>query len=364
MSGQSIFARGIKVTNAAVNHGAGGRWRVELNDPATYHGFGDIAVGSDDTLYLVYSSRARHESADGVLKAATSTDYGATWTNPVTLLSPSTGRDLRDATITIDPVTGLFHIVVNDCAKVEGASPDVLRILRGPSLTSLTDATITQPYTLRSFARSKIHRLNIYMYLAACGRDTGDSVLHPAMMISSDDGATWTPQKTFPTEAGNESCLYFARTAEAPMDYRMFLLTRHNTSGNRAFVQYTDYAGEFGSTYQGPFNLPFGASGGPAVFQMDGYLMMIARHDRRGQHGFVSYSLNGLDWTLPELFTPSRPVYGSLVQFPDGRVLVMTTQEWGTGAVNASMFLQWFVPPSFAEVVARLDALPAVEPTP
>lgn len=170
-------------------------WEPSFPAPVTvatggHNAFPGLAMLASGTLYAAWRAGSQHAGgADGVIKAATSTDNGATWSTATTILSEAS-VDYRDPTLAMlsdgriacqffkyvsGTPTGVFVAYSSDNGATWGAPASIPFGFTGWAACSGPIAEPT-PGTLVA---------------CAYGKDTAQKFTSVRAIVSTDNGATW-----------------------------------------------------------------------------------------------------------------------------------------------------------------------------
>lgn len=298
-------------------------------DTRPHHSFGSISTGKNGEVFLLYRSGFHHgvdsQNIGGDIMISEYDEPNDKWSDPQLLIAADTNRDLRDITLTFDEITNLYYLVYAD-ADINYGTDHKLVILRGSDPYNLTEdvSPATPPFDEVNQTFHHIIRNGSYMYLPIYGRSATMTDYAVAILRAGGNGQTWTTLTVLEENAHNEMGMYFTINPETKTQ-RMNLIIR----GSEGYHRYSD---DYGVTWSEPKSISFNADGGPQVFDMNGYYMLVARDQRKGnEHNYIyaAYSLDGVEWHGRERIGDVGPSYASVATTPSGKMLICYFEEWG-----------------------------------
>ncbi len=179
---------------------------VTIASDAKYNAFPWVAVTKFGKLIAIYREGASHTSIDGKITINTSTDGGATWSGKTYIASPAGGHDYRDPSI-VSTRTG--RLIVNffdwdgTIAIVKTMYSDDAAATWS-SLVALSPTPFTDATGAATSAGILQHSTGL-LVMPIYGRDTGDTQDRLAVVISGDDGLTWTSRINVTAASGGYS---------------------------------------------------------------------------------------------------------------------------------------------------------------
>lgn len=156
-----------------------------------YSAFPSVAALLDGSLIMVYRQGTDHSvSRDGVVKKATSTDQGRTWTAPVTIASAPAGTDLRDPCVSLSRDGAKLYLTYFKGTTALAAAGVFFRSSTDGGATWGTEVRIDAlPYAASSAPAIELDNGTLVVpYYGRSGAETWDSVWTGK---STDGGATW-----------------------------------------------------------------------------------------------------------------------------------------------------------------------------
>lgn len=196
--------------------GAVGDWRIVQEDtinpigngsvrragiPRYYTGgsahsaFPSVAVQRNGTVIMVWRQGSDHvTSRDGVIKKATSTDQGRTWSAATTIKSAAVGIDLRDPCISLSRDGTKLYLVYFEGTTALAANGVYFSQSTDGGVTWSTSVRVeAQPYSASSGGCVELD--NGTLVVPWYGRASGDSFDSVWTSKSVNGGTTWTETK-------------------------------------------------------------------------------------------------------------------------------------------------------------------------
>lgn len=277
--------------------------------------FPGLAHCPDGSYLAMWRHGTAHDSTDGEIYKATSTDQGATWGTPAPVFT--FGTDLRDVGLTRhhDRIIATFTDSVtagSDLVPYFAYSDD-------SGATWSTPTAIDHGFSDWAVVAAPIVVDNGDWYACLFGLDVGDPDWSSVIVKSSDEGANWAVESTVwdGTTAGSSS----SEPCLIQVGVEWICSLRREDLGDTAFY--------VASSPAGPWSLrsTHGGLGRPNLAHINDELWLMNRNtEKRIAASFDA----GLHW-IPMFDTPSGTAatmtYGQMVQRPDGKVLLVYAEE-------------------------------------
>lgn len=326
------------------------------NRNMSHYAFGSVCVGRNQELYYVFRKGFDHGvSVDpespyyqigGDLYYTVSYDFGETWADPVMFLEHTTGRDLRDVTLSYYDDHDMYVLIYEDCSIDYSEHSGVLHIMSTPNLarprsshhildpfpiTNMSDWTLP---TSNMFAElnqtfSRLIPLGSYFFLPFYGTDDGTNF--GAGVIRFTRGVYDNPSgevlKKWDADGSNECTFY--TTCDGTGIIRFNVLFRgggDNSTGDNAMISYSD---DYGATWSEKQELGFNAAGGPQVFDLNGIYMLVARDQKNSviNYTYAMFSKDGQHWGNRIPLSCNGTSYASIAQLNSGKTLLFYSKE-------------------------------------
>lgn len=262
--------------------------------------FPSVCVLANGTALLAYRHGTNHSAArDGVIRIATSTDMGRTWSAPTTIFSGPIGTDLRDPCVSLSrDGTAIYLTFFKGTAVFAAAGVFFTKSTDGGATWSPEVRIDSLPYAASSAPVVELNNGTLVMpFYGRAGAEVWDSVWTSK---STDGGATWAAQVriingTTATDHRQEPYIALLGTT-AIMGYR------HGTAASIGISTSVDNTVNWSAGAA-----KFAGSGRPNVFfTNDNTLSCIYRSTVNEDAVIRSSKDNGTSWT-PERLVDFAP---------------------------------------------------------
>lgn len=328
---------------------------VWWNRNMAHYAFGSVCVGRNDELYYVFrkgfdhgvskDSGSQFYQIGGDLYYTVSYDFGETWADPVMFLEHTTGRDLRDVTLSYYPEHDMYVLIYEDCSIDYSVHSGVLHIMSTPNLarprsadhrldpfpiSNMSEWTLptADMHTELNQAFSRLIPCGSYFYLPFYG--TSDATHFGAGVLRFVRGVVGLPSceviKKWDADGSNECTFYLTCNGTGIVRFNMlFRGGGANNTGDNATWSYSD---DYGVTWSEKTDLGFNAAGGPQVFDLTGTYMLVARDQKPDiNYTYAMYSKDGHTWSNRIQLSSLGTSYASIAQLRNGRTLLFYSKE-------------------------------------
>lgn len=228
--------------------------------------FPDVVVDPDgdgvDDLLMVYRWASAHQGVPSQLRFVKSTDGGATWGTPSTVMSSET-IDYRDPSLSVTRQGRLFLSYFTATASTGASNASQVRF-RDKGQTAFTAPVTVKSSTLNAaFTTAKIVQLtNGQLLMPVYGTPKAGGPHHAVVIASTDGGLTWDGTLTgHQKTVGSSSSIYYqepAITEIEPGHVRMIIRSATTVSGGTVHgpgYQSDSYNNTYMNTWTAPTSL-------------------------------------------------------------------------------------------------------------
>ena len=302
-----------------------------LPEERMHLGFSGMTLGPKGEIFLLFRAAWAHgvtwDEKGGDLYVSRSLDEGVTWSQPTIFATAEYKHDLRDISISYDYAQGVYYVTYVDHDLVSNTL--ALKILKGAD--PLTNKNWVDVYPESNMLFNKfmatyhpVVRRGPQLFLPVYGYNEGESKVdgqppfQQAILSANGLGQKWSVLSKFNNLTYNESTLYFSLANNLD---RWFLISRPG------LLRWSD---DNGQSWTKPIQMPFNVSGGPRVFDMGAFNMLIARDDSlKNSPIYASFSEDGTNWSKRVQVAASGHGYASTVTTFSGKKLLLLGQEYG-----------------------------------
>lgn len=209
------------------------------NQDTAHSAFPSVAIMTDGTMIMVYRQGTDHSATrDGVIKKATSTDNGRTWSAPTTLMSGAAGTDLRDPCISLSRDGTKLYLTYFKATSILAAAGVFFRSSTDAGANWATEVRVdaTLPYAASSGPVVELDNNTLVVpYYGRSGAETWDSVWTGK---STNGGTTW-PTNTRILN-GQTATNHYQEPWIALSGQTAVLSYRHGTAASIGMIKSTD----------------------------------------------------------------------------------------------------------------------------
>lgn len=319
---------------------------VSLGTTSTHDAFPGVcrlATGAQH-LICIYRQASDHGTTfDGILRKRTSTDNGATWSDPpVTIWNPS--PDSAGGCCVVKLAND--DLLVTGWKKLNGVSDwQAVSILStDDGATWGSPVNITSSFTDWSICEGPAIQLpNGDLYAAMYGKDSGDTFESVRISKSTDGGASWAH---FADVAEGDT---FGRDLQEPqllvMNNGTWLCMIRSDKGTDLDEIHYSLSYNQGVSWSTPRGA-FAGHGRPNVFQRssDGRMFCAYRAPEPTNDSWMKVSNDGIRWNTHQWISFAGGsdlyfAYGQWVELGTGQVAIVYSLQAAGGDVDASL---WF----------------------
>lgn len=319
---------------------------VAAGAAAVHNAFPCFAAAPNGDYVAGYrNSTTHHLSINGDIELRRSTDQGATWGDPTTLLDDDTW-DYRDVDL-ITTSAGTM-VLVNARGHKDGSyPPDSAQAHRSTDngVTWGSPITISGGFVAQAGAAGGMFQLaNGELLSTIYGRDVVGADTYTKCIVSTDDGASWSVRSTIAKDLGsvayNEGGI-----AQLPNGTVVAVIRNRIVNTNRWDRTLST---DNGATW-GPLAPIFGGapiSGWPYLTIHDGQIFAVARDLGSDKRARIVSSSDGTDWVYGPLLDADgdggQMTYGQARSI-GGELTALYGYETPVNGTNSTVY---FVPPA------------------
>jgi Neuraminidase (sialidase) len=322
---------------------------VILQD-GSHNGFGGLCITAEGDLLAAWRVSSAHVpppgGTPGYIQTAKSTDGGATWSTPVTILSAPANEDYRGASLTtLANGDILLRTVLTDTTAPAGDQWSTF-------LMRSTDngATWGAPYEVNSStiphpaSESPVLQLGngdclMAIYGYQFDGPTRDTWWSSSVMRSTDNGASWSDLAVI-ADGQTASQHYVEPYLTLLNNGDVLCMIRRDDNSTEVSARSTNSGATWGTTRQVFAN----ATGRPSTIQLaNGALLTTHRVGSTGNAAFSVSWTGGVSWEPTAVFdTGFRSAYAELIQVAPNVVGCLWSMEPNHPATGADLKFMYF----------------------
>jgi len=273
---------------------------VTVDNDGTYNAFPGLCLGADGKLHGVWKSGTGHATGGEVVYSVSS-NSGATWSTPTTILTPTGSNDYQDVSL---GCTSTGRLILNGILE-DGASNtiDCYTIYsdnNGDTWSS--PATLYNPYSVTASISTSgpvVQLSDGDLVMPIYGYNTGDAYNQTGLIRSTDNGMTWGSYvRIGASNAGFGEATIIQRT-----NGHLLCALRNDMDE----YLYTSISTDDGATWSSPGRILADSSGRPAMgYFSSADAVALFYRDNPGETGYPSYVTSvdgGSTWTTKTVYT-------------------------------------------------------------
>jgi hypothetical protein len=303
---------------------------------ASHGAFPGLVVCEDASVLVCWRDAAGHNPTSvGVIKAARSDDFGATWSAAYTIASDT--LDVRDPALAILADGRLALQVFKHTGTAAAGVYVAFSEDNGATFGPLEEVPFT--FTSETASSSPVVELTSGdLIVAAYGKNTGDTHWSSRIMRSTDGGASWSGEVTVAN--GQTDSRMYGEPYVGVLPNGNLMATLRSDTGTPTLYRTTSADG--GLTWAATSSI-MAASGRPAWLALSsGGVVLFMRRNSDSAHVFSTSWDNGVTWSASDLLGTVPPgggqsTYTQPVEVTAGLIAVARSTETSTTASTTSL---------------------------